>query len=168
VNRSRLSFAKVRHRLLEHIVVPFFLLATFGAGGGQSEMRTLIDEIRKKRHTILVIDDDNKFRRSLCFMLKRIYSAQVDDVNSGLLALEKLAEGRSYDLILTDIMMPKMSGLEAYRELKKIDPHVKIVFMSAYSDSEEWEKAQQLGEVLLHKPILPDALIRILSDLGRA
>jgi CheY-like chemotaxis protein len=122
-----------------------------------------IEEIRSKEYRILVIDDDDKFRKSFCFKLTRKYKARVEDVNLARLGVEKLREGNSYDLIFTDIMMPEMSGIETYYELRKINPTIRIVIMSAYSDSDQWKKAQELGGVtLLHKPIPDDTLIRVL------
>jgi CheY-like chemotaxis protein len=88
----------------------------------------------------------------------------VDDVNSGKAGIEKLRQGHSYDIVFTDIMMPEMTGIEAYYELQKIvGGGIRIVIMSAYSDSSEWKQAQDLGVLLLHKPISEDQLINILG-----
>jgi CheY-like chemotaxis protein len=143
-----------------------FLLSAINLGGGLSTAgASTVNEIRKKEFKILVIDDDDEFRKSLCFKLNRKYKAQVEDVNSGELAIKKLTDGNSYDFIFTDIMMPGMTGIETYHEIQKIDAVMRIVIMSAYSDSEEWQKAQELKDVtLLHKPIPDDALIKILSE----
>lgn len=127
--------------------------------------KSTIDEIRKKEYKILVIDDDDGFRKALCFKFKRMFNARVEDVHSGKLGIEKLREGNSYDFIFTDVMMPEMTGIETYHELRKIDAQVRIVIMSAYLNSEEWKKSQELNDIcLLHKPIPIDALIKILNE----
>jgi two-component system nitrogen regulation response regulator GlnG len=122
-----------------------------------------INAIRNKEYKILVIDDDDGFRKSFCFKLKRKYKAQVDDVDSGKAGIEKLSDGNTYDFIFTDIMMPGMTGIEAYHELREIDGKIPIIIMSAYSDSNEWKEAQEVDVPLLHKPISDDQLIKILG-----
>jgi len=123
----------------------------------------LINNIRERTYRILIIDDDDDFRKSFCFKLKRKYKAQVEDVISGEAGVAKLADGNSYDFIFTDIMMPGITGIEAYHKLREIDGNVPIVVMSAYSDSDGWKQAQELGVPLLHKPIAEDQLIKILG-----
>jgi CheY-like chemotaxis protein len=123
-----------------------------------------INSIINRQYKILVIDDDQDFRKSLCFKLKRKYRAHVEDVDSGKAGIEKLEEGRSYDFVFTDIMMPEMTGIDVYHALRRINADIRIVIMSAYSDSAEWANAQALEDVaLLHKPIPEDKLIELLS-----
>jgi CheY-like chemotaxis protein len=125
----------------------------------------IIDTIRRQGHKILVVDDDDNFGKSFCFKLKRVFGAQVEHVTSGKMVIEKLRTGNSYDLIFMDIMMPEMTGVETYHELRWSDAKLIIVIMTAYSNSEEWKKALHLKDVvLLHKPIQEDSLIKILSD----
>ncbi|HXD31145.1 MAG TPA: response regulator [Pyrinomonadaceae bacterium] len=143
-------------------IIEFLLFASTSGNKSRADADATVDEIRARELKLLVIDDDEDYRRSFCFKLKRKYKAQVDDVNLGRLAVEKLKEGHSYDLIFTDIMMPEMSGIETYHELRKLNGTVRIVIMSAYSDSEEWKRAQQLGVTLLHKPIADHILLRVL------
>lgn len=165
MNTTRLFYKTKRHYLFAYTIVRFFLSAMSSKSTTVSTDKSIIDEIRTKEHKILVIDDDDDFRKSFCFKLKRKFKAQVEDVNSGKLGIEKLKEGNSYDFIFTDIMMPEMTGIETYYEIRKIDSKIPIVIMSAYSNSEEWKKAQELEDVtLLHKPIPDDALIKTLSD----
>jgi CheY-like chemotaxis protein len=133
--------------------------------GVEAENRHLvIKEIKAKQYRILVIDDDDRFRKSLCFLLRKKFGAQVEDVDSGQSAIERLNAGNRYDLIFTDIMMPGLTGMETYYEIRKINLHIPIVIMSAYSDSEEWKKALTLTDITLFpKPIPEDKLIEILS-----
>jgi CheY-like chemotaxis protein len=150
--------------LLGHSIARFLLFAMDSKDNSKNASASLVNEIRKNEYKILVIDDDDDFRRSFCFKLKRKYRAQVKDVSSGKLGIKELREGNLYDYIFTDIMMPEMTGIETYVELRKINAKVQIVVMSAYSDSEEWKKAQELEDVvLIHKPIPDDALILILT-----
>ena len=110
---------------------------------------------------ILVVEDDN----SLSVLLRLIMKVQQDDwdVSSAATGLEALSlvERLKPDLILLDIMMPEMDGLEVARRLhgdeRYQDP--KIVILSALSDPDIQRRAQEAG-VLEYwtKPISPDEL----------
>jgi len=110
---------------------------------------------------ILVVEDDN----SLSVLLRLIMKVQQEDwdVTSAATGLEALSqvERSKPDLILLDIMMPEMDGLEVARRLhgdeRYQDP--KIVILSALSDPDTQRKAQEAG-VLEYwtEPISPDEL----------
>jgi len=110
---------------------------------------------------ILVVEDDN----SLSVLLRLIMKVQQDDweVGSAATGVEALAQAEKFqpDLILLDIMMPEMDGLEVARRLKGDERYKdqKIVVLSALSDPETKRKAQEAG-VLEYwtKPISPDEL----------
>jgi CheY-like chemotaxis protein len=110
---------------------------------------------------ILVVEDDN----SLSVLLRLIMKVQQDDwdVGSAATGLEALAqvEKSKPDLILLDIMMPEMDGLEVARRLHGDEryQHPKIVILSALSDPDTQRRAQEAG-VLEYwtKPISPDEL----------
>lgn len=160
---NRFVLFNQRQRLLEQFVVPLFFLATNGSGGWQGQNEEIIDEIRKKCLAILVVDDEDSFRKSLCFRLRKKYLANVDDVSSGSQAIDRVRQGKTYDLILTDIMMPGMKGTDVFEELRRIDPTLRIIVMSAFSNSEEWNRAELMGATVIDKPIDDETLIRILS-----
>jgi CheY-like chemotaxis protein len=156
---------KTRNRYLwKHPLVRFFLLALSSGQPPFTSDAEMVSKIREREYKILVIDDDDDFRKSFCFKLKRKYKAQVEDVGAGKAGIKKLSDGNSYDFIFTDIMMPGMTGIEVYHKLREIDAKIRIIIMSAYSDSDEWKKAQELADVpLLHKPIPEDRLIKVLG-----
>jgi len=110
---------------------------------------------------ILVVEDDN----SLSVLLRLIMKVQQDDwdVSSAATGLEALAQVEKFqpDLILLDIMMPEMDGLEVARRLKGNEQYKdqKIVILSALSDAETKRKAMDAGVVeYWTKPISPDEL----------
>ncbi len=110
---------------------------------------------------ILVVEDDN----SLSVLLRLIMKVQQDDwdVTSAATGMEALAQVEKFhpDLILLDIMMPEMDGLEVARRLRNDARYKdqKIVILSALSDPDTQRKAQEAG-VLEYwtKPISPDDL----------
>lgn len=87
-------------------------------------------EMRK----ILVVDDDEAVRSVTFEMLKRL-GFDVTTADCGEVALEK-ARGQHYDLILLDLAMPNMSGVEVFAALQSFQPDVRVVFMTGYSRDE--------------------------------
>lgn len=83
--------------------------------------------------TVLYVEDDNKLREDTTRLLKNFYN-DVQIATNGYEGLEKYKNG-AYDLIITDLNMPVMDGMEMSREIKLIDPEQVIVVTSAYDDS---------------------------------
>jgi CheY-like chemotaxis protein len=125
---------------------------------------SMMHRITNRHLKILIIDDDDEFRRAMHFFLSRKYSAQVMDVGSGVEAVEALKAGHPFDLVFLDLMMPGMSGIETYTELKKIWANCPVVLMSAHSDSQEWAEAEKLNVKLLSKPYPGHIITQILFD----
>ena len=108
---------------------------------------------------ILVVDDEpdvevlfrQQFRRDL-----RDGRFSMEFAQSGPMALQRIADAgdRSLILILSDINMPGMSGLELLPKAKALRPDVPIIMITAYGDAETKRKALERGaEALLTKPI---------------
>jgi DNA-binding response OmpR family regulator len=108
---------------------------------------------------ILVVDDEVQITEFLKdYLEEHGYTADVAD--SGAAAIEKTV---SYapDLILLDIQMPKMSGLEALREIRKIAPQVKIIMLTGEKAPEIIESVARLGaNHYMTKPIQLDELLK--------
>jgi CheY-like chemotaxis protein len=69
-------------------------------------------------------------------------------------------EGRGPDVALLDISMPLLGGLAAYRELVRLAPGFKAVFMSGFAESEAAEEIRAIGLPLLQKPFQPAVAAR--------
>jgi DNA-binding NtrC family response regulator len=92
---------------------------------------------------ILVVDDDNLMREFLDETLHRSkYS--VDLASTGDEAFKKI-KSREYDVVLTDIRMPKMSGMELLKAVKDNSPQAKVMLMTAYGTIENAVEAMKLG-----------------------
>ncbi len=83
---------------------------------------------------VLVVDDDDAVRSVTCEMLKRS-NYDVTSVDNGQAALDALA-GASFELILLDVGMPGMSGVEVYEILRKDLPEQKVLFMTGYAEDD--------------------------------
>jgi DNA-binding NtrC family response regulator len=107
-------------------------------------------EQNKKR--ILIIEDDDEMRSLLKdFIEEEGYEA--DSVEKGTYAIRKLMTD-SFDLIITDIRMPGYSGLEILPELKRLQPRIPIIVITAFGSEEVYRKALSRGaNAYLEKPI---------------
>ena len=121
-----------------------------------------------KGKRVLVVDD-NKLNLKVAERLLREYNLFVDEVASGLDAIDRINMGVPYNLILMDDMMPKMSGCETLKELKKNkDFHTKTVALTANAISGMREKYLSVGfDDYLAKPIKKEELEVILDKYLR-
>jgi CheY-like chemotaxis protein len=76
------------------------------------------------------------------------------------------ANTKTLDLLLTDLRMPKMSGLKLIRSARKIRPDIKAIIMTAYGDEDVQKEARALGQCgYLDKPFRLEALIKMILTL---
>src|ERR1700746_3428116 len=84
----------------------------------------------------IVVDDFEPFRRYLCSMLGRRPGLQViGEASDGLEAVQKAKELKP-DLILLDIGLPTVNGIEAFQRISRVAPHAKIVFVTQDNDAD--------------------------------
>ena len=115
---------------------------------------------------ILVIEDEAAIRRVLVKILSEENEAyQVEEAEDGLVGIEKI-KNDDYDLILCDIKMPKMDGVEVLEAVKKIKPEIPIVMISGHGDLDTAVNTMRLGAFdYISKP--PD-LNRLLNTVRNA
>jgi len=108
---------------------------------------------------ILVVDDELIVRSSLDAWLGTEEGYTVEMAESGAMALEKLADA-PFHLMLLDIKMPGMSGVEVLEKAKAIQPDLPVLMMTAYATVETAVDAMKIGAMdYLIKPFEPDDLI---------
>ena len=91
---------------------------------------------RLKPLSIVVVDDHRIFRKSLVHRLKRIFTKSVvAEAKNGLEFLE-LLKINTYDLVLMDVKMPEMNGIEATTRAIRENPALKVLVLSMYDDPE--------------------------------
>lgn len=115
---------------------------------------------------ILLIEDEASIRRVLTKILsEESESYQVDEAEDGVSGFEKI-KATDYDLVLCDIKMPKMDGVELLEAVKKIKPEIPMVMISGHGDMETAINAMRLGAFdYISKP--PD-LNRLLNTVRNA
>jgi len=115
---------------------------------------------------ILIIEDEEPIRRVLARILtEENESYQVEVAEDGVIGLDKI-KSNEYDLILCDIKMPRMDGVELLEAVKKIDSEIPIVMISGHGDMETAINTMRLGAFdYISKP--PD-LNRLLNTVRNA
>lgn len=123
-------------------------------------------------YRILIADDSATEIECILYLIKKFgIPACTDTANDGRQALELLKQNR-YDILLTDIKMPFIDGLELSREARQLQPRLAIMIFSGYGEFEYAQSAISLGvtEYLL-KPVdaavFREALDRVIGDLNR-
>jgi DNA-binding NtrC family response regulator len=110
------------------------------------------------RASILVVDDEKNILATLSRAL-RVEGFDVDVAGSGRIALEK-ASARAFDLILLDVMMPDLDGLEVLRQLREQKRAVPVIVMSGHGTIETAVEATRLGaHDFIEKPVGTERLL---------
>jgi DNA-binding NarL/FixJ family response regulator len=94
---------------------------------------------------VIVVEDHEPFRRFICSILGKTPELQiVGEASDGLEALQKAKELQP-DLILLDIGLPTLNGIEAARQIRKLSPGSKIVFVTQESSADVVQEAFSIG-----------------------
>jgi DNA-binding response OmpR family regulator len=121
------------------------------------------------KRRLLLVDDEQDITSILCSVLEES-GFEVVSFNEPLLALRHF-KPRYYELVILDIRMPDMNGFELYRQIRRKDKRVKVCFLTAISEFEEYEQYKQeayprLGErYFIAKPVPNDELIRKINEM---
>ena len=114
--------------------------------------------------TILIAEDDERLRHSLASILQEVgYS--VVEASNGKEVLQDLKRSADLCLLLTDIVMPEMEGLELIKHLRRDHPKLPIVAMSGAFEGRFLDAARMLGaNETLQKPFEREALLAALES----
>jgi DNA-binding response OmpR family regulator len=106
------------------------------------------DQMDKKK--ILIVEDERAYSRALELKLSK-NGFEVESVQDGLSALSVLKE-KKIDLLITDLIMPKMNGFELLEELSKNNIKIETIVLSNLTQEEDKKKAERWGvEIFLEK-----------------
>jgi DNA-binding NtrC family response regulator len=107
---------------------------------------------------VLIVDDEERFRTTMCKLLT-VRGLEASTVGSGKEALEKLRD-TPHDIVVLDIRMPEMGGVQALSEIKKIDPQIEVILMTGYASVDTAKEIIKLGAFdYLLKPYAIEELI---------
>ena len=113
-------------------------------------------------YKVLIVDDELDVCTSCAnFLSRRGY--QVDTAQSAEVALQKISENMP-EVILLDITMPGMGGIEGLKQIKMINPQVSVIMVTASSDAMTSEEAMRLGASgYITKPVTAETLERLIK-----
>jgi CheY-like chemotaxis protein len=113
----------------------------------------------KGSETILLVDDEEGVRKLVRAVLQS-NGYDVLEASNGPSALSTYEKnGHKIDMVLTDVVMPQMSGFELGKQLETRAPALKILYMSGYRDNAFGGPGGQPPKAFLHKPFTPDILL---------
>ena len=116
---------------------------------------------------VMLVDDEDKMRGLLriCIPWEELDYVITDDVSSANQALELIAE-RKPDVIITDIEMPFINGLDFAEMVLEEYPHIKIIILTAHDEFDYAKQGLEIGiSSFLLKPIKREELIRTVTDI---
>ncbi len=115
------------------------------------------------RIKILIIDDEEVVLKSSLRILKN-EEYEIDTAPSGIEGLE-MAKDKKYDIVITDLMMPKLGGMEILKTLQKEQPDVTVIIFTGYATVETAREALKNGAFdYIPKPFTPDELRDIVKN----
>ena len=113
---------------------------------------------------ILLVDDEPHIRKYVMMILRQIGSPIIVEAVNGEDAI-KAYQRENPDLVLLDVNMPKMDGIEALRQLKAIDPKCVVIMLTSLANRETIEKAWELGAAhYIRKDTPREEIAKALTD----
>jgi two-component system cell cycle sensor histidine kinase/response regulator CckA len=125
-----------------------------------------VDGLAAKRATILIVEDDTEVREIMSEILRQS-DYHVLNASGGTEALEISRQySGSLELVLTDLVMPEMDGLELVERLRKVDGDLKVIYMSGYGTHRDADHGSRDPSIpMIQKPIRAAGLIRLVREV---
>ncbi|MCK9463790.1 MAG: sigma-54 dependent transcriptional regulator [Proteobacteria bacterium] len=113
---------------------------------------------------ILVVDDEQSVREMMAILLKR-QGYDVATASSGVKAVEMIGAGAGFDLVVTDLLMDRGTGIDVLEAAKARDPHCAVILITAYGTTESAVEAMKKGaHDYLSKPFNLDEFVLIVRQ----
>ena len=148
------------------VVLPFNI--SFKKNGGKENNVDRFKSLKGKR---ILLAEDNEMNQKLVIMYLTKYDVQMDLAENGHQAL-KAVKSNAYDLVLMDIQMPEMDGLEASEKIRELEGDkgkIPIIAMTAHAFKEEVENCFKVGmNAHISKPIEKEAFLTLITSLVHA
>jgi len=124
-----------------------------------------IFSMTNNKYKILIADDDNISVILLTNYLKNI-PTEFFIARDGVEAIKIFEDNPDIDIILMDLKMPKLNGLQATKKIKSLNPNVKIIAETAFAMVDDEKKALDAGcDAYITKPINAEKLITIIKEM---
>lgn len=138
-----------------------YLPVIASAAREETEARPKKEAPSRATETVLVAEDNEALRKLSAQVLKQFGYTVIEAVD-GEDAIRKFIENKeSIQILLFDLVMPKMNGKEAYDEIRKIRPEMKVIYASGYAPDIVRQKASlDAGASMILKPVSPYELLR--------
>ena len=117
--------------------------------------------------TILLADDSKSIRAVIATVLK-VAGYNIIEANDGKEGLDILTSGKSVDMVITDLNMPNMNGIEFIWEIRKLPDHVftPICMLTTESEQSRLEKGESMStDAWINKPIQPVKVLTIVQNI---
>ena len=114
--------------------------------------------------TVLVVDDEAMIRNIVGLILRR-RGYRIVEAEDGQQALERFEAESDIDLVLSDVLMPRLGGVELVRALRQRQPTLPVLFMSAYAGQDRFALQGDDLRLLLRKPFTPEQLVARLQQV---
>lgn len=114
---------------------------------------------------VLVVDDDQGLRLSVKTALATAKKFEIEEAFDGINALEIIkANTQKFDVVILDVDMPRLNGLETLRQIKEIDPGIIVIIMTAHATLNDAIQAVKDGAYnYLPKPVPADELVQLID-----
>lgn len=132
----------------------------------ETEQQQLMDEIPRGDEILLVVEDDDSVRELSVEILK-MQDYKVHTACNGKEAYDLCRSmEKPVDLIITDVIMPQMGGIELYEHLNELWPGVKVIYMSGYAPTSiAHRKIFDPGKIYIQKPFNPKELAQTVREI---
>lgn len=113
---------------------------------------------------VLIVDDEPELRKSVrSFLETTDHDFTFDEAENGMIAVQKI-KSDSWDIVIMDVRMPEMNGLEALKAMKDHDPRIFVLLMTAHSNLQDAIEAIKIGAYdYVPKPVQPDKIRELLK-----
>lgn len=131
--------------------------------GAEAELRR---HLMMSDPAILMVEDELPLLRLVEMTLAR-QGLNIDTAPDGLAALELMAR-RRYDLVLLDLMMPRLSGYDLIGELGRMEPRPAVIVITAMPETAPYSLDPQVVTAVVRKPFDVELLVSVVAEIARA